>query len=115
MTKHTKYFHKVWNLEEKKFEYNEIPLNRDNWFYVQMDASVRTAFLKYDCPIPKYAIIEELHNNTMVHLFRDDIKTEFELTNWEDKWLYIQSELDIQAEANSNHDDNWTSYKFKIL
>jgi len=113
--KQTKYFRKVWNPEEKKFEYNEIPLNRDNWFYFQMDASVRTAFLSHGCNIPKYAIIEELHNNTMVHLFRDDIKTELGLVNWEEKWPYILSDLDIQAETNSNNDDNWTCYKFKLL
>ena len=113
--KYTKYFRKVWNSEDKKFEYIEIPLNRDNWFYVQMDASVRTAFLSHGCNIPKYAIIEELPNNTMVHLFRDDIKTELGLVNWEEKYNYIQSDLDIQAEVNSNHDENCTCYKFKIL
>jgi hypothetical protein len=115
MINQTKYFRKVWNSEDKKFEYTEIPFNRDNWFYVQMDASVRTAFLKYNCHVPKYGIIEELPNNTMIYLFRDDIKTEIGLVNWEEKWRYVQSELDIQAEVNSNHDDNLTSYKFKIL
>ena len=60
MSKQTKYFVKEYNTEKGEFELIEIPLNIDNWFYVQLDGTVRTSFFKYGFPYPKYAIIENM-------------------------------------------------------
>jgi hypothetical protein len=101
-----------------EFELEEIPLNRDNLYYVQIDASVRTAFLKYNCPLPKYGIIEELPHYTIINLFRDNIKNKKDLMNWFEKLLYIKSDLDIQAKCNSTEledNENLITYEFKIF
>lgn len=118
LSKQTKYFKRIYNHELLKFELEEIPLNRDNWYYVQLDATIRTAFLKYNCPLPKYGIIEELAHYTIITLFRDNIKNKKDLINWFEKSLYIKSDLDIQAKCNSNdieENENWIKYEFKII
>ena len=118
LSKQTKYYRKIYNKELMVFELEEIPLNRNNWYYVQLDATVRTAFLKYNCPLPKYAIIEELTHNTTINLFRDNIKNKKDLMNWFEKSFYIKSDLDIQTKCNSTDiedDENWITYEFKIM
>lgn len=118
LSKQTKYFRKIYNKELMEFELEEIPLNRNNWYYVQLDATIRTTFLKYNCPLPKYGIIEELAHYTTITLFRDNIKNKKDLINWFKKSLYIKSDLDIQAKCNSTDiedDENWLTYEFKIL
>ena len=118
LSKQTKYFRKIYNKELMEFELEEIPLNRNNWYYVQLDATIRTTFLKYNCPLPKYGIIEELAHCTTINLFRDNIKNKKDLMNWFEKSLYIKSDLDIQAKCNSTDiedDENWLTYEFKIL
>ena len=101
-----------------EFKLEEIPLNRDNWYYVQLDASVRTVFLKYNCPLPKYGIIEELTHYTIINLVRDNVKSEKDLLHWYKNRSNIQSDLDIQAKCNSNdieENENWIKYEFKII
>jgi len=118
LSKQTKYFRRIYNHELLKFELEEIPLNRDNWYYVQLDASVRTAFLKYNCPLPKYGIIEELTHYTIINLVRDNVKSEKDLLHWYKNRSNIQSDLDIQAKCNSNdieENENWIKYEFKII
>jgi hypothetical protein len=116
LSKQTKYFRKIYNKEILKFELVEIPLNWDNWYYVQIDASVRTTFLKYNCPLPKYAIIEELSRHTIINLFRETIRNTKDLLRWHEKYICIKSDLDIQAKCNSNEfEDNWIRYEFKLL
>lgn len=119
LSKQTKYYRRIYNKELMVFELEEIPLNRNNWYYVQLDATVRTAFLKYNCPLPKYGIIEELTHNTTINLFRDNIKNKKDLMNWFEKLFYIKSDLDIQAKCNSTDiiedDENWVKYEFKIF
>ena len=66
MATQTKYFAKEYNTEKGEFELIEIPLNRDNWFYVQLDSTVRTSFFKYGFPYPKYAIIEKISQVTSI-------------------------------------------------
>lgn len=95
----------------------QIPLNRDNWFYVMVDASIRTVFLKYDVSLPKYVIVEENGNNVKFTIFRSDVMGYDAAKKWKEKKIYILDELRIQAEANSFDDyegDNSISYKFEI-
>ena len=118
LSKQTKYYRRIYNRDLSKFELEEIPLNRDNWYYVQLDATVRTTFLTYDCPLPKYGIIEELTHCIVINLFRDDIKNEDDLKKWFEKSICIQSDLDLQAKCNSTSIediDDWIEYKFNIL
>ena len=119
MAAQTKYFRKEYNREKGEFELIEISLNRDNWFYVQLDGTVRTAFLKFGFPYPKYGIIENFSHFMVVKVFRETIDDEKELGDWEMRRSLVESELDIQAKANSTdyEDDieDWMKIEFKIL
>ena len=119
LNKQTKYYLNKFNHKKLKFELVEIPLNKENWFYVQLDGSIRYAFLKYNCPLPKYVIIEDLSHEMTINIFRETIKNDKELLHWKEKWLYIYDELDHQAKCNSidNEDDeeNFIRYEFKFL
>ena len=115
MSKQTKYFAKEYNTEKGEFELIEIPLNRDNWFYVQLDGTVRTSFFKYGFPYPKYGIIEKHTNYMLIELFREDIKDEKELKDWELRHSFVESELDLAAKFNSRDEEDDMKIEFKIL
>ena len=119
MAAQTKYFTKEYNTEKGEFELIEIPLNRDNWFYVQLDSTVRTSFFKYGFPYPKYAIIEKHTHYMIIKLFREDIKDEKEVKDWELRHSFVESELDLAAKFNSRDEEddieNWMKIEFKIL
>lgn len=118
LSKQTKYFWKEYNKDTMEFELKEIPFNKDTWFYVQVDATIRTAFLKYDFPIPPYVIVEKLTHYMTFYIIRDKIKNEKELLKWQEKWACIKSDLDIQAKCNSTEiedDEDWIIYNFEII
>lgn len=121
LSKQTKYFKQFFNRETLKFELKEIPLGRDTWFYVQVDATIRTTFLKYDLPLPKYVIVEELSTETIFKIFRDTIKTPKELQEWNQKWIYVFDDLKHQAECNSSgpwedeNNETYMKFEFKLL
>jgi hypothetical protein len=124
LSKQTKYFKKIFNHDVKEFQLIEIPLNRDNWFYVQVDATIRTIFLKYNFSIPKYIIVEELGSDNCKHIifnvFKNTIENENEALRWVEKWYCVFEELKHQAECNSYEPwedtyTNYTKYEFKLL
>ena len=56
----TKYYHRTTKpLNEEPEPWVEIPLNRDNWWYVQLDGSIRTAFFQHGLPDPEMVIVED--------------------------------------------------------
>jgi hypothetical protein len=118
LSKQTKYFWKEYNKDTMEFELKEIPFNKDTWFYAQVDATIRTAFLKYDFPIPPYVIVEKLTHYMTFYIIRDKIKNEKELLKWQEKCVCIKSDLDIQAKCNSTEiedDEDCIIYNFEIL
>ena len=118
LSKQTKYFWKEYNKDKMEFELKEIPFNKDTWFYAQVDATIRTAFLKYDFPIPPYVIDEKLTHYMTFYIIRDKIKNEKELLKWQEKYVCIKSDLDIQAKCNSTEiedDEDWIIYNFEII
>lgn len=118
LSKQTKYFWKEYNKDKMEFELKEIPFNKDTWFYAQVDATIRTVFFKYDFPIPPYVIVEKLTHYMTFYIIRDKIKNEKELLKWQEKWVCIKSDLDIQAKCNSTEiedDENWIIYNFEII
>ena len=119
---YTKYFLKEYNQCTQKFELIEIHFNRENWFYArfyaQIDASIRTIFYKYNFPIPPYVIVEKLDHHITLYIVRDKINNQKELLEWSKKWLFVQSDLDIQAKCNSSNiedDEYWVHYEFKLI
>jgi len=118
LSKQTKYFCKEYNKDTMEFKLKEIPFNKDTWFYVQVDATIRTTFLKYDFPIPPYVIVEKLTHYMTFYIIRDKIQNEKELLKWQEKYVCIKSDLDIQAKCNSTEiedDEDWIIYSFEIL
>ena len=118
LNKQTKYFFKEYNTNNMEFELIEIPFNKENWFYVQVDASIRTVFLKYDFPIPSYVIVEKLEHYITFYIVRDKIKNQKELLRWREKYLSIKSDLDLQAKCNSSEPEDteyWVQYEFNLI
>lgn len=118
LSKQTKYFWKEYNKDKMEFELVEIPFNRENWFYVQIDATIRTAFLKYNFPLPLYVVVEKLTHYMTFYIVRDKIKNQKELLKWHEKYLCVKSDLDIQAKCNStDEEDNedWVHFEFKLI
>ena len=118
LSEQTKYYKYFFNQDTKEFEMTEIPLNRDNWGYVQLDASIRTAFLKFNTKFPKYVVLTEGGHYTWIDVYRADIENAEELFAWQKNKVLINSELNQQAEANSTYmedTENWIIYKFKVL
>jgi hypothetical protein len=116
--KQTKYFWKEYNKNKMEFELIEILFNKENWFYVQVDTTIRTEFLKYGFPLPPYVIVEKLSHNITFYIIRDKIKNPKELLLWQEKYIFIKSNLDIQAKCNSNEEEDtedWIKYEFKII
>lgn len=115
---YTKYFFKEYNQCAQKFELIEIHFNRENWFFAQVDASIRTIFYKYNFPIPPYVIVEKLNHHITLYIVRDKINSQKELLEWSKKWFFVQSDLDIQAKCNSSNiedDEYWVHYEFKLI
>ena len=119
LSKYSKYFLKEYNKNKREFELTEIPFNKENWFYVQIDASVRTTFLKYNCPIPSYVIVEKFSHYMCFYIVRDKIKNPKELLEWSEKWIHIKFELNEQAKCNSieEYEDNndYIKFEFKLI
>ena len=118
LSKQTKYFWKEYNKDKMEFELVEIPFNKENWFYVQIDATIRTSFLKYNFPLPPYVIVEKRKHYITFYIVRDKIKNQKELLEWSEKWLYVKSDLDIQAKCNSTDiedDEYWVHFEFKLI
>ena len=116
---HTKYFIKYFDTDssDNLYKLDEIQLNTDNWFYVQIDASIRFAFHKYEFSYPKYCIVEKEDHNMIFHVYRN-IDNEKDLLDWCNKEIYVVDELKRTVDANSidcdSNDDNWIKYEFKF-
>lgn len=118
LSKQTKYFWKEYNKDKMEFELIEIPFNKENWFYVQIDATIRTAFLKYNFSLPKYVIVEKVTHYMTFFIVRDKIKNKKELLRWHEKYLWIKSDLELQAKCNSTDvedDEDWVHFEFKLI
>ena len=107
----TKYYYRA-NKEDR--DLTEIPLDKEHWFYIMLDSSVRTAFMKYDVPLPKYGIIHKINSFTYITLYRQDLEDIKQAEKWMKYRIYVMDELRIQAEANSHVDEDIV-YKFEIL
>ena len=114
----TKYYKKYFDQEKSDFVYEEISLNKKNWWYVQVDASIRYAFLKHHFKLPRQVVIQFCSHYTYINIFRAPLNTISQVKKWEEKYLWVLDELEQQAKCNStdNEDnENWVKYEFKIL
>ena len=119
LTKQTKYYKKYFDHEKKDFVYEEVPLNKENWWYVQVDASIRCAFFKYNFKLPRQVVVSFTSHYTYINIFRAPLNTISQIKKWEEKYLFVLDELEKQAKCNSiNREDdneNYVLYEFKLL
>jgi hypothetical protein len=114
----TKYYKNIYNSNLGNFELIEIPLNKDNWWYVQLDASIRFAFMKYIGLIPETVIIEPSSHYTTIKIIRPNFNNLEEVNIWLQNRIFILDELNQQAKCNStDNEDNedWVIYNFEII
>ena len=114
----TKYYKNLYNSKLGNFELIEIPLNKDNWWYVQLDASIRFAFMKYIGLIPETVIIEPSSHYTTIKIIRPNFNNLEEVNIWLQNRIFILDELNQQAKCNStDNEDNedWVIYNFEII
>ena len=119
LSKQTKYFKQVFNQKTLKFDLEEIPLGRNTWWYVQVDSSIRYAFLKHNLQLPKYVVVEDVTHYITFKIYRENIKNFKELQEYNKKLNYVLDELKFQAECNSSDEnddpDYWVKYEYKIM
>ena len=114
----TKYYKNLYNSKLGKFELIEIPLNKEYWWYVQLDASIRFAFMKYIGLIPETVIIEPSSHYTTIKIIRPNFNNLEEVNIWLQNRIFILDELNQQAKCNStDNEDNedWVIYNFEII
>lgn len=96
---------------------NEIT-KANEWFWKQVEATIRTIFHKYNFEFPKYVLIEETDHLITLKIIRPNIDTLEEAIKWEENKVYLLDELSSQAEVNSTDeydDEDYVKYKFEIL
>ena len=109
----TKYYKNRYNSKSGNFELIEIPLNKENWWYVQLDASIRFVFMKYIRLIPETIIIEPINNHTTIKIIRPNLNNLEEVNTWLQRKIMVLDELELQAKSNSDEDS--IIYHFEIL
>lgn len=100
----TKY-HKVVGYQE----YEDIPLNLENMWFVQLNASICSAFLKFGFQEPSDVFINAKGSTTKIIIVRSPIE---DSVKWYNDRYFIMEELNIQADANKTDD---MRYVFKII
>lgn len=111
----TKYYKNIYNSNLGNFELIEISLNKDNWWYVQLDASIRFAFMKYIGLIPETVIIEPSSHYTTIKIIRPNFNNLEEVNIWLQNRIFILDELNQQAKCNSTDNEDWVIYNFEII
>ena len=90
----------------------------DEWFWKQVEATIRTIFYKYNFEFPKYVLIQETEHLVTLKIIRSNINTLEEAIKWERTKVYLLDELSSQAEVNSSDEydgENYVKYKFEII
>jgi len=111
-------------MDKKYPEYYEIvkgckrhkSLNLNNWWYVQLNASIITAFGKYKMDYPQCVFVETFGYTTgpttQITIVRNNFKNDRDAKKWYDNLIFVQSALNLQAEANSTDD---MKFKFVLI
>ena len=109
MTNKTKYFHRDFR---NATEWKEVPLDKDHWWFVQVDATIHTAFSRYGLHEPSAVYVDDYETFSNIYIVRNNLKNPMEVTDWLFKFSSLKNELNLAAEANS---DEYLTYKFIIL
>ena len=97
---------------------NNETIKLKEWFWKQMEASIRTIFLKYGFDFPEIVFVQEFDHLVVVQIMRPNFDTLEDAAKWQKSRVYILDELSLQAEANSTDEydgENYLTYTFKII
>ena len=89
----------------------------ENWIFMQIDASIRFAFGKYNLPYPKFVFVNRNYKRIRemtLTIVRENTKNIKEALYWNVMKMYVKDELDRQARSNSDEEDGIV-YKFEII
>jgi hypothetical protein len=113
---HTKYYLEKYDGNDFVLELQN--LINENWWYAQLDSSIRFAFAKYNFPLPETVIVEKLSHYVIINIVRPNIYNIKDASIWKRKWLFVIDELNLQAKANSTTDEDsvdYIKYEFKLI
>jgi isocitrate dehydrogenase len=88
----------------------------ENWIFMQIDGTIRYVFGKYNMPYPKCVFVNRNYKRTYemdLVVVRENLKNEKEAMKWNVQRMFIQDELNRQAQSNS--DDEGLKYKFEVI
>lgn len=88
----------------------------ENWIFMQIDGTIRYVFGKYNMPYPKYVLVNRNYKRTYetnLVVVRENLKNEKEAMKWNVQRMFIQDELNRQAQSNS--DDEGLKYRFEVI
>ena len=88
----------------------------ENWIFMQIDGTIRYVFGKYNMPYPKYVLMNRNYKRTYemdLVVVRENLKNEKEAMKWNVQRMFIQDELNRQAQSNS--DDEGLKYRFEVI
>lgn len=86
----TKYYEWQWNTNDKP---KEIILDKENWYLVQIDASIRYIFHKYNLTIPKYALVKTINDKHIIEIARPNIFNIKDFITFENALIDVNNEL----------------------
>ena len=96
-----------------------VPLNRDNWWFVQLNGTIETAFYHYGISNPPAVYVEEVQyyeeDVPEVHIYvvRPPLEIPEDVEQWNEYGFCVKSELEMQANCNSVEDV--IKYKIEVI
>ena len=97
---------------------SEETIKLKEWFWKQMEASIRTIFLKYGIDFPEIVFVQEFDHLVVVQIMRPNFDTLEDAAKWQKSRVYILDELSSHAEVNSSDEydgEHYVRYKFEII
>ena len=103
---------------EPQDAWTAVPLNRDNWWFVQLNGTIETAFYHYGISNPPAIYVEEVQYyekevpEVHIYVVRPPLEMPEDVEMWLAKKFYIEQELISQARTNSNEH---IIYKIEVI
>ncbi len=101
---------------EEIVEFVKDGKSTENWNFMQIDGTIRYVFRKYNMPYPQCVFVNRNYKRTYemdLVVVRENLKNEKEAMKWNVQRMFIQDELNRQAQSNS--DDEGLKYKFEVI
>ena len=113
------FYRKAKPLGEEQDHWKPMELNRQNWWFVQLNATITTTFFTYRLTDPPHVFVEDAVQwgdetpKVNIYVVRPSITTPEEFERWLKMKIYIEYELKRQADENS--DEERVKYSIEII